>query len=516
MRTATARPPMTQNQRRLGMAACLLTIVLALLDSNIVSAAAVPIVRELDPVHGVARLPWLVSAFALAATAALPLYGKLCDVLGAKPVYLGAVATFLAGSALCGVAQGMTQLIAFRAVQGIGAGGLMSVTMVVMAHLVDRRQQGGNLGGLIGGFGMAIGPLLGGLIVDHTSWRWIFYLNLPLGLLVLVTATVVLRLPRQTERRRIDFAGAAMAAAFAVVLLLSTEWGGDRYAWTSPVMLSLVGAAVALFGLFLWRQATAAEPILPLSMFRIPTLRLSFAIQGLVGAAMMGALIYLMVYLQVLRGLAASSAALFLVPMALGLSFVGIVSGWLTARGWSTKTFLVSGTATAAAALGFLATLGADTSLWLIRADLFLLGAGFGQLLGLLIAAVQQAAPPTQLGVATTSVRFFQNLGGALGAAISGSVLARVYAGRMPGETVGGLPQVAPELRLPAAHAYLAGLDAIFAVGCGVLLVALFLATLLRLPDPDTPGGPAPRPTDGERPAQAGEPRPASASAVSP
>src|SRR4051794_18311485 len=178
---------MTESQKKIGMLLCMLTVIIAVIDNNIVSAAVVPIVRDLDPAHGVDRLPWLITAFSLAATAALPLYGKLCDVLGTKVVFLVAVATFLAGSALCGAARTMTELIAFRAVQGVGAGGLMSVTLVVLAHLAppDERR-GGNMGGLVAGAGMAVGPFLGGLLADHAGWRWIFYVNVPLGVVVLV------------------------------------------------------------------------------------------------------------------------------------------------------------------------------------------------------------------------------------------------------------------------------------------------------------------------------------------
>ncbi|MFD0583450.1 MFS transporter [Dactylosporangium darangshiense] len=218
---------MTKNQRRVGMVLCLFTIVLAILDQNIVSSAIVPIVRDLDPVHGVEHVAWLVAAFALAATVVLPLYGRLTDAFGAKPVWLTAVGIFLVGSVLCGAAQSMGQLIAFRAIQGAGAGGLMSVTMVVIANLAEpgaNRGRGGGMGGLFAGVGMAIGPFIGGLFADHDNWRGIFYVNVPLGLVVIFGGLFAIRIPRVTRRTDLDLPGAALAAAFAASLLL--VWSG--------------------------------------------------------------------------------------------------------------------------------------------------------------------------------------------------------------------------------------------------------------------------------------------------
>jgi MFS family permease len=226
----------TGRRLRLCFLICMATIVMAVLDSNIVSAAAVPIARDLDPAHGVGPLPWLVTAFSLAATVLLPLYGKLCDMFGAKRIFLGTVATFLIGSALCGAARTMGQLIALRALQGAGAGGLMSVTMVVMTQLAgpERRRRGGAAGGIVAGVGLAVGPAIGAFVTDDLGWRWIFYLNLPLGLLVLIGGTALLRLPEGTGRRSLDVLGAGLAGTFAALLVLVTTWGGAQYSWSSP------------------------------------------------------------------------------------------------------------------------------------------------------------------------------------------------------------------------------------------------------------------------------------------
>ncbi len=458
---------MTEKQKKWALLGCLLTIILAILDQNIVSTAAVPIVRDLDPVHGLARLPWLVTAYALAATAALPLYGKLCDTFGAKRIYLAAVGVFLAGSALCGLAQNMAQLIAFRAVQGIGGGGLMSVTMVVIAQVAgpEKRGRGGGLGGLVAGLAMVAGPLVGGLLTDHASWRWIFYVNLPLGAAILALAITTLRLAVPAERHRVDYPGAALAAAAAVVLLLITEWGGQRYPWSSPAIVTLAGVEAALVALFVWRERRAAEPILPLDLLAHRTLRVALPLQFVVGAGMLGSIVYVMVYLQVARGVPAGDAGLYLIPMALGMTVSGLVAGRLLDRAWPVRRFLVSGTSCAAVAIGLLGFLRADSSRWAIGANLFLLGAGLGMLVGLLIVVVQNAVPAGRLGVATTAVRFSQTLGGAFGAAVFGTILTRGVAAHGA-----------------ATSAFVSAVDVVFLSAAGVMVLAVVLAALLRQP----------------------------------
>ncbi|WP_344963998.1 MFS transporter [Streptomyces thioluteus] len=490
---------MSAGRRKAGFALCLVTMLLAVLDQNIVSAVTVPIVEDLDPAHGIDRIPWLISAFALASTAVLPLYGKLCDTLGAKRVFLGAVAVFLVGSALCGAAGSMEQLIAFRAVQGIGGGGLMSVTMVVIAQLKQsveeekgEKNKGSAVGGLVAGTGMALGPLLGAFLADHADWRWIFYVNLPIGIAVLIGAAITLDLPHHGVRRRIDFLGAALAAAFSTALLLVTEWGGRDYGWGSPVILGLSGGCAVLLALFLWRQATAAEPVLPLSLFRSPVLRIGFAVQGLVGLALIGSIVYVMLYLQVARGIAPTSASLFMLPMALGMAAAGLVTARL---GRSPKASVISGALCAGAAMGLLALTETDTGLWVVRAEMLLLGAGFGQLLGQLIVLVQQAAPRRQLGVATTGVRFFQTLGTSLGSALFGTVLARVYATEGPGGSASGIASLRGAERADAVGAFVTSVDVVFAVAAGVMGVALLLAMRLRVPavaSPVTEESPSP------------------------
>ncbi|OON75615.1 MFS transporter [Streptomyces tsukubensis] len=486
---------MTKGRRRVGLALCLATILLAVLDSNIVSAATIPIVRDLDPVHGVDRIPWLISGFQLAATAALPLYGRLSDVFGAKKIFVAAVGTFLFGSALCGLAQTMGELIAARSLQGVGGGGLMSITMVVLHQMGDPEEtpgaaadggprgggsRGAGIGGIVAGGGMALGPWIGGLLSDHVGWRWIFYVNLPVGLAVVVAAVIVLRLPTHTTRGPIDFLGAGLAAAFCTALLLVLEWGGTSYAWSSPTLLGLMAGAAITLALFLRRQATTAEPVLPLSLFKVAALRTGFAMQGLVGVAMVGTIIYVMIYLQVVRGIGSSAAGLHLLPMAAGMTASGLLSGRLGTAAWTRKHFLVCGTVVSTVALALLATTGPDTGLWQIRAALLLMGIGFGQLVGKLVQLAQETAPRGQLGVATTGIRLFQTLGAAGGTAVFGSVLSRVYAADGPGGSTSAVAKLTGADRAQAINAFVHGVDIVFLCTAGVMAITVVLA--LRLP----------------------------------
>lgn len=416
---------MTETQRKISFLVCLVTIVLAVLDTQIVSAATVPIVRDLDPEHGIEKVPWLVSAFALASAAVLPLYGKLCDTYGAKRIFLGAVGSFLLGSALCGAAQTVEQLIAARAVQGVGAGGLMSVTMVVIAQLKgpgERDAKSAGTAGVVSGAGMALGPWVGGLLAEHAGWRWIFFINLPVALAVLLGAAYALKLPDGVRRGPVDVPGAVLGALFSSGLLLMADWGGKRYGWTSPEMAGLAIGSTTLLALFVHRQRRAADPVLPLSLFRLRALRWGFVYQALMGAGLVCVLYYVMVYVQVERGVSSSVAGLSLLPMALGMAVSGFAAGRLSERGVPERTFVLTGSCTAAAAFLCLSALGPHTSLWWLRAALLLMGLSFGQLLGQSIQLIQDTAPRSQLGTATTTLRFFQTLGTALGAAVFGAL----------------------------------------------------------------------------------------------
>ncbi|SCE58320.1 MFS transporter, partial [Streptomyces sp. DfronAA-171] len=355
--------------------------------------------------------------------------------------------------------------------------------------------RGAGAGGLVAGAGMALGPWVGGMLTEHLSWRWIFWVNLPVGLAVLLTAAAVLRLPDRPERRRVDYAGAALAGAFASAFLLTLEWGGGRWPWLAPQTLALAATALALLVLFLWRQVTAPEPVLPLTLFGSRALRLGFAVQLLLGIGLTSAIVQVMLYLQVARGLDSASAGLFLLPMAAGMTVSGVLSQrYVNQRA---RLPLALGTSGAALGLALLATSTAHTSAWATRGALFVLGCGFGLLVGQLVQYAQDSAPAGLLGVTTTAARFFQTLGGAAGAALSGVLLTRLTGldgaaarGHDPSTTVPG-----------AALSFTGGIDTVFA--CLAALMLLATALVLRLPVPrTTPAGTpqgTPEPPPGRR-----------------
>jgi EmrB/QacA subfamily drug resistance transporter len=484
-------------------AGLMLALLLAALDGTIVATALPTIVADLG---GLDRLSWLTSAFLLAQTVVTPVYGKLGDLLGRKSVLQAAVIIFLIGSVLCGAASSMTLLIVFRAVQGLGAGGLVVVAQAVIGDIVPPRDRGRYQGIFGGVFGVAsvAGPLIGGLIVEHVSWRWIFYVNLPVGLIAL--AVIGSTLPGRVTRGRpvIDYAGAALLAAGLSATVLVTSLGGTTWSWGSPQVITTLVLAGALLGVFLLVESRSVEPILPLSMLGDRVFRVAGTLSLIVGFALFGSVTFLPLLFQTVNGSGPIEAGLRLAPLMGGVLVASVVSGRLIAQLGRYKMFPVAGTAVMAVALALLSRIEVATSTTTISVYLVLLGAGLGMVMQVLVLAVQNAVSYSVLGAATSGVTLARGIGGSVGTAVFGSVfvshlhdrLATTLGGslaaqassggRLSGDQVAQLPAAA---RAAYEQAYVDSLTPVF-LAAAIVAAGGFLLSL-ALPEIRLRAGPA-------------------------
>jgi len=405
------------------LTALMLGMALAALDQTIVSTALPTIAGDL---HGLNHLSWVVTAYLLATCISTPLWGKLGDLYGRKSLYQLAILIFLSGSVLSGLSQSMIQLIACRAIQGIGAGGLMVGSQAIMGDVVPARQRGRYMGyfGVVFGVTNVAGPLLGGLFTEHLSWRWIFYINLPVGVLALFVVATVLHIPVNRVPHKIDWAGSALLAAGVTSIILLTTWAGSQYAWGSAVIMGLGLGALAMIGIFCWVETRASEPIIPLWLFKNRTFSATSAVGFIIGFTMFGAIIYLPLYLQIVHGASPTLSGLELLPMIGGMLLTFILSGRLVTRTGRYKAFPVAGTGVLAVGLLLLTQLGSHTAYWEVAVFMFVTGLGIGLVMQVLVVAVQNAVPYSQLGVATATSNFFRTIGGAFGVALLGAVFA--------------------------------------------------------------------------------------------
>ncbi|MGW5364330.1 MFS transporter [Actinopolymorpha pittospori] len=475
--------------------ALMLAMLLAALDQTIVSTALPTIVSDLG---GLSHLAWVVTAYLLASTVSTPVWGKLGDQYGRKRLYQSAIVVFLIGSILCGIARSMGELIAFRALQGLGGGGLIVLTMSVVGDLVSPRERGRYQGifGAVFGVASVAGPLLGGFFVEHLSWRWAFYINVPLGVLALTVIALVLPARGVRRSHRIDYLGALVLAAAATCLVLGTSWGGTRYPWASPVIIGLFAVAVALLVGWVAIERRAAEPVLPLSLFAIPVFRISAAIGFVVGFVMFGALAYLPLFLQVVHGVSPAMSGIHLLPMVLGLLCTSVASGQVISRTGRYKVFPIVGTATITAGLFLCSRLDEHSSTLATSLSFLVLGAGLGMVMQVLITIVQNAVAYADLGAATSGATFSRSMGGAFGTSVFGAVfsnqlLANITAlrsGPLPSSfdpaavqrdpgALGGLP---PGTREAVIHAYAASIQSVFVWATPVAVVAFVLAWFVR------------------------------------
>jgi EmrB/QacA subfamily drug resistance transporter len=470
-------------------------MLLASLDQTIVSTALPTIVGDLG---GLRHLSWVVTAYLLTSTISVPLYGKISDLYGRKRIFQLAIVVFVAGSMLSGLARSMPMLIAFRALQGAGAGGLMATAQAIIGDVVSPRERGKYQGylGAVFAFSSVVGPLLGGFIVDRFTWPWIFYINVPVAIMALVVTSTVLNLPYTRIEHKIDYLGSALIMAAAGSFILLTVWGGDQYAWGSPFIIGLgLFGAVAL-GLFLTVEGRVEEPLIPLRLWRNPVFSVATGLEFLVGFAMFGAIVFLPLYLQTVGHASATNSGLLILPLMLGLMTSSILSGRVITRTGRYKIFPVVGTALMAVALLLLSTMGIGTSRWTSSFYMVLLGAGMGMIVQVMVLAVQNAVEHRDLGTATGVETFSRSMGSSFGVAVFGAILNNRLAYNLPRllpagtnlnvdqRTLTASPAAIRHLSPPVQHAVIDSLSrsihVTFLVAVPLVVLAFFVTFLLK------------------------------------
>jgi EmrB/QacA subfamily drug resistance transporter len=471
-------------------------LLLAALDQTIVATALPTIVGQL---HGLNRLTWVVTSYLLTSTASTPLYGKLSDLYGRRRIFQFAIVVFLIGSALAGLSQNINELIVTRGLQGIGAGGLMTLAMAIVGDVVPPRQRGRYQGYFTSVFAAAsvAGPLIGGFFVQHLSWRWIFYVNVPIGVVALVVTSAVLKMEFPRRDHVIDYLGSLLMVVAVSCLLLVTVWGGNTYSWTSAEVLVTGGVGIGFGVAFVFRERRAPEPIIPLRLFSNSVFTVCNVAGFIMGTAMFGVIVFLPLYLQLVKGVSPTVSGLLLLPVMGGLLVSSILSGRAISAIGRYRMFAVVGTATAAVGILALTTLGVDTNQAVMSLELLVLGVGIGMSMPVLTIAVQNGVSWRDMGTATASVNFFRSLGGSIGTAAFGAVLvdrlsanlardvpAGVLAHLPGGKTITGSPasvhKLAPAVQAPVLHAFTQSLDTVFICAVPLMALAFILSLFLK------------------------------------
>lgn len=479
---------------RVVLLALMITMMLAMLDNMIVGTAMPTIVGELG---GLEHLAWVVTAYTLATAASTPVWGKLGDMYGRKATFMTSIVIFLIGSALSGMAQNMGELIGFRAVQGLGAGGLMVGVMAIIGDLIPPRERGKYQGMMAGVMAIAMigGPLVGGTITDNWGWRWAFYINLPLGVLALGLISVVLHLPKKRSEAGIDYLGVVLLTVGITSIVLVTTWGGSEYAWTSARIMELIGIGVASLVGFVFWQTKAAEPVLPLHIFRSRNFTLMSLIGFITGFVMFGATLFLPLYQQSVQGASATNSGLLLLPMLGAMLVTSMVAGRITTNTGRYKAFPIAGSALMVVGLYLLSTMDTGTSRFTSGVFMAVVGLGMGCLMQITMLVAQNSVEMKDMGVASSSTTLFRTLGSSFGVAIMGALFNNRVQDVMS-ERAGALGSKITEksaqldaaslAKLPAAareayqHAVSSGTHSAFLLGAVVAVLSLVAAVFVK------------------------------------